>query len=154
MDIGPISLHCGFLFDVGMGWGQNLWCGCRVYPRHALQICLTLTWGGHCQCCIYLHVHVLHVQCPDKPLLCVRQPPPVVSLSPPLGSGDTGGPSISQHQQHHQNQHQHRQQQGSSKQVQRPRTSPYGIFSKTSSTIILYYASVLVSLLALSFPHP
>ena len=26
-DRGPLSLQCWFVFEVGLGWSQNLWCG-------------------------------------------------------------------------------------------------------------------------------
>ena len=81
-------------------------------------------------CLVSAFYLLVHVQCPDKPLVCVRRPLPLVSLSPP-GSRDTVGPSTSQ--------------QGlPSKPVQRPPTSPYRVFSKTAGTVCTF-KFVLVS---------
>lgn len=77
------------------------------------------------------------MQCPDKPLHCVRQPPPTVSLSP-TGRRETVGPSTSQQQQ--------QQQHVSTKQVQRPPTSPYGVFSKTTGTLTVALDSITTQL--------
>ena len=40
-----MCLQYWIFFDVGIGQGQKLWCGCRLHPSHTLPICLTFGPG-------------------------------------------------------------------------------------------------------------
>ena len=51
-DIGPECFNYS-IFDVGMGQGQKLTCGCRLHPSHTLPIRLTLGLGEDTGTCTY-----------------------------------------------------------------------------------------------------